>query len=142
MLTNTRMCEYADTAVLHGTVGIGTPCRAVKSRTSSAVFLRLGSSVMGGRAGATARLAGALPVVPTLVRSPTLIGTGVGGSHTATRANAMNNTPALRPFVEVVNGHLQTNSFKNDDLIKLQDVASARIKMRLTYCEWQCKGGV
>jgi len=37
--------------------------------------------VMGGRAGAAARLAGAFPVVRTSVRSPTLIRTGVGGSN-------------------------------------------------------------
>lgn len=66
---------------------------------------------MGNRAGATARLAGASPVRLTLVRSPTQLALG-RRYITAIEAIAMNNTPALRPFVEIVNGTLQTNSFK------------------------------
>lgn len=54
--------------------------RKAATRSASGFFHGLDLSSMGGRPRGRASGAGALPVVPTLVRSPTLIGTGVGGS--------------------------------------------------------------
>lgn len=112
MFSNAATLGYTVSAVPHWTAGFSLPSRAVKNRKPSAVFLCLGSSVMGGRAGATVRLAGALPVRLTPVRSPTQLALG-RRFVTATRANAMSsNTPVIRPHVEIVNGQSVTNSFK------------------------------
>lgn len=108
MLTTAPMTGYSVRAVPNWTVGISLSCEAVKSRTSSAVFLCLGSSVMGGRARATARLAGASPVRLTLARSPTQLALGRRFT-TATEAKAMNALTVLSSEIRQFDGLYSLN---------------------------------
>lgn len=107
VLTFPDGCAYDGHVAGDQRPGLEPRVRAARSRdafVSKRLFSCHGSSSMGDRAGGAARLAGALPVVPTLVRSPTIIGTVVGGSlpqleHTAmTTSTTGASAPAVFNF--------------------------------------------
>jgi Rha family phage regulatory protein len=109
------MNGYDDFAAPHRAVGISLSCEAVKSRTSSAVFLRLGSSVYGCPGGSNRKVGRRFTgkANSRSVAHPISLGSAVNHRNWS---NAMSsNTPAIRPHVEFVNGQLVTNSFKIAD---------------------------